>query len=252
MKYPKQKHLSVDEQPELVARFQKGEQVAIDKLVEENKAFVVSMAKKFSSNHLSLDELVNFGLAGIVLAAHKFDFTKGVGFLTYARHYIYSQIQQGIVVSTPCTITIPRQVYDSIIKIKNLTLDGLSDIEISKQLDIKLDKIPKLRGIGKGESMSGVVCENEGGTVLLEDILACDKNNIEQYFDCDILNEVENFLDEQGGIEKVIYSHYNGLFGYGEMTYKELGEITGKSIVTVMKLEKEISRKLIEKFGKEL
>jgi len=246
-------HLSASEQLDLVKRFQKGEQSAIATLVETNKAFVVSMAKKFNSNHLTLEELTNFGMAGIVMAAHKFDFTKGVGFLTYARHYIYSQIQQGIVASTPCTITIPKQVYDSVIKIKNLTLEGFSDEDISEKLDIKLDKIPKLRGIGKEESMSVVVGESDcGNTTLLEDILPCTKNNIEKYFDDDILDEVVTFLDEQGRVEKIIYSHYNGLFGYEEMTYKELGEITGKSIGTVMKIEKEITKKLVDKFRKEL
>jgi len=246
-------HLSASEQLDLVKRFQRGEQSAIATLVETNKAFVVSMAKKFNSNHLTLEELTNFGMAGIVMAAHKFDFTKGTIFLTYARHYIYSQIQHGIVTSTPTTVTIPRPVYDSIIKIKNLTLDGWGDIDISRMLDIKLDKIPKLRGVGKEESMSVVIGESDNGnTTLLEDILPCSKNNLEKYFDDDILDKVIEFLDEQGRVEKIIYSHYNGLFGYDEMTYRELGEITGKSIGTVMKIEKEITKKLVDKFRKEL
>lgn len=246
-------HLPVDEQLKLVERFQNGEEGAISILVSTNKPFVVSMAKKFNSKHLSLDELVNFGLAGVVIAAHKFDFDKGVNFLTYARHYIYSQIQQGIVTSTPCTITIPRRVYDSIIKIRNLTLDGYCDEEISKMLDIKIDKIPKLRGIGKEESMSVVVSEAEdGGCVHLEDLIPCEKNSVEKYFDSDILCEIGDFLDEQGRIEKIIYSHYNGLFGYEEMTYEELSEIVGKSIGTIMKIEKGITQKLINKFREEV
>lgn len=248
-----QQHLSASDQLDLVARFQRGESDVIATLVETNKPFVVTMAKKFTAKHLSLDELTHFGMAGIVHAAHKFDFNKGTNFLTYARHYIYSQIQQGIVTSTPCTITIPRQVYDSIIKIKNLTLEGYSDEEISKKLDIKEDKIPKLRGIEKEESMSNVIGSSESGDeAFLEDILPCNKNSIEAYFDDDVLDSVIDFLDSQGRVEKIVYCHYNGLFGYERMTYKDLSEVVGRSIGTIMKIEKDITKRLIEKFRGEL
>jgi RNA polymerase primary sigma factor len=237
-----------------VRRFQKGEEEPIAILAETNKAFVVTMAKKFKSEYLSLEELTNFGMIGIVLAAHKFDFEKGKNFLTYARHYIYSQIQKGIVVSTPCTVTIPRGVYDSMIKVRNLTLSGSSDLEISEILDIELDKIPKLRGIRmKEESLNSISYDDgESKETATEDFIACEESSVENYFDSDILGEVESFLDEQGRIEKIIYCHYHELFSYSKLNYRGLSEITGKSNVAVMKIEKEITKKLIKRFRKEL
>src|SRR5439155_711569 len=88
--------LTAEEEQELGARVQKGDQEAFRKLIESNLRFVVAMAKKYSRSGYPLHELINEGNMGLIEAASRFDPTRGVRFITYASWWIRQAILAAI------------------------------------------------------------------------------------------------------------------------------------------------------------
>src|SRR5512146_2377411 len=88
--------ISRDEEAHLARHIRKGEQEALDKLVRSNLRFVVSVAKKYQNQGVSLSDLINEGNLGLIRAAHKFDETKGIKFISYAVWWIRQAILQAL------------------------------------------------------------------------------------------------------------------------------------------------------------
>lgn len=88
----KEKRITQEEEVELARRIKKGDQIALEKLTKANLLFVVSVAKQYQHRGLSLPELINEGNLGMVIAAHKFDETRGFKFISFAVFWIRQQI----------------------------------------------------------------------------------------------------------------------------------------------------------------
>ena len=88
--------ISREEEAELARRIRTGDQDALDKLVRSNLRFVVSVAKKYQNQGVSLSDLINEGNLGLIRAAHKFDETKGIKFISYAVWWIRQAILQAL------------------------------------------------------------------------------------------------------------------------------------------------------------
>ena len=88
--------LTREEEYALAQRIREGEEEALDKLVRSNLRFVVSVAKKYQNQGVSLGDLINEGNLGLIRAAHKFDETRGIKFISYAVWWIRQAILQAL------------------------------------------------------------------------------------------------------------------------------------------------------------
>ena len=142
--------ISVDEEVELARRIKKGDQRALDKLTRANLRFVVSVAKQYQNQGLSLPDLINEGNLGLIKAAQKFDETRGFKFISYAVWWIRQSILQALAEQSRI-VRLPLNQVGSLNKIgKALSKFEQeherrpSAEELAKELDLPEDKKPSL------------------------------------------------------------------------------------------------------------
>ena len=92
--------LSTDEEVELAQRIRKGDRKALDKLTKANLRFVVSVAKQYQNQGLSLPDLINEGNLGLIKAAEKFDETRGFKFISLSFRLLPSRVVLSVCLST--------------------------------------------------------------------------------------------------------------------------------------------------------
>ena len=139
--------LSVDEEVELAQRIRKGDREALEKLTKANLRFVVSVAKQYQNQGLSLPDLINEGNLGLIKAAEKFDETRGFKFISYAVWWLRKSILQAIAEQSRI-VRLPLNQVGSVNKI-NRVLNRFeqenerrpSIEEIADKVDLPQDKI---------------------------------------------------------------------------------------------------------------
>lgn len=139
--------LSVDEEVELAQRIRQGDERALDRLVCANLRFVVSVAKQYQNQGLSLPDLINEGNVGLIKAAQKFDETRGFKFISYAVWWIRQSILQALAEQSRI-VRLPLNQVGSLNKINKAISKFEQDFqrkpsseELSEILDIDVDKI---------------------------------------------------------------------------------------------------------------
>ncbi len=171
--------ITVEEEVELARRIKKGDQDAIEKLTRANLRFVVSVAKQYQNQGLSLPDLINEGNLGLIKAAEKFDETRGFKFISYAVWWIRQSIMQAINEQSRI-VRLPLNQVSSLTKYKK-AISGFeqeyhrkpTDEELSKILEISEDKIKKTVKIsGRHVSVDAPFAEGEDNSLL--DVIAND------------------------------------------------------------------------------
>lgn len=162
--------LSADQEVELTKRIKKGDQHALDQLVRANLRFVVSVAKHYSNNGLSLNDLINEGNVGLLKAARRFDETKGFKFITFAVWWIRQSILAAIIENSRM-IRLPYNKFHSQKQIADKFQSFLqeyerepSNEELSELLGLKEDDIYWIQQSGnRMVSLDAPVDGDEGG-----------------------------------------------------------------------------------------
>lgn len=132
----KEKLISVDEEVELASRIREGDQEAFEKLVKSNLRFVVSVAKQYQNQGLSLPDLINEGNLGLLKAALRFDETRGFKFISYAVWWIRQSILQALA------------EYSRMVRLPYNQVDFLGKISKAKsRLEQKLQREPSFKEI---------------------------------------------------------------------------------------------------------
>ena len=139
--------ISVDEEVELAQRIRMGDQAALDKLVSANLRFVVSVAKQYQNQGLSLPDLIDEGNLGLIKAAQKFDETRGFKFISYAVWWIRQSILQALAEQARI-VRLPLNQVGSLNKISK-ALSRFEQIherrpsaeELAEELDVPVEKI---------------------------------------------------------------------------------------------------------------
>ena len=178
----KEPMITPDEEVELAQRIKLGDQIALDRLVRSNLRFVVSVAKQYQNQGLSLADLINEGNVGLIKAAQRFDETKGFKFISYAVWWIRQAILQAVAEQSRM-VRLPLNQVGMLSRVKK-TASYLEQLyqrkptikEIADELDMPEDKVETILKINAKEvSMDAPV--NDDDDLLFIDTVVPDDNN---------------------------------------------------------------------------
>ncbi len=239
-----------DEEVELAQRIRKGDQEALEKLTRANLRFVVSVAKQYQNQGLSLPDLINEGNLGLIKAAEKFDETRGFKFISYAVWWIRQSILQALAEQSRI-VRLPLNQVGSLNKI-NKALGKFeqeherqpSNEELSEMIDVPKDKISDTLRVGSRHvSVDAPFVEGEDNSLL--DVLPNDDSpSADRTLVNESLNtEIERALSTLTDREREIIKSFFGI-GCQEMTLEEIGERFGLTRERVRQIKEKAIRRL--------
>jgi RNA polymerase primary sigma factor len=225
--------LTPDEEVEYATRIQNNpnDKEALEKLVNANLRFVVSVAKQYQSTGIPLEDLISDGNIGLIKAAQKFDPTKGFKFISYAVWWIRQSIMASLG-ETSRMIRIPANKIAQIKQINEYRLElshklerEPSPMEIAQEYDVDLDLVIESQKISRGPvSMDAPIQEDEkssmGDLMVDNDIMKPDDNLETESLNSDIFDVVDKLPLK----ERIVITEYFGLFGSPQKSYVEIAE----------------------------
>jgi RNA polymerase primary sigma factor len=242
--------ISVEEEVELAQRIKKGDRKALEKLAKANLRFVVSVAKQYQNQGLSLPDLINEGNLGLIKAAEKFDETRGFKFISYAVWWIRQSILQAIAEQSRI-VRLPLNQVGSVNKI-NKILNRFeqenerrpSVEEIADKIDLPEDKIADaLKVTGKQVSVDAPFTEGEENSLL--DIIPntnapmADNELVKE----SLRNEIGRALQTLSERERNIIEAFFGI-NQPELTLEEIGDKFGLTRERVRQIKEKAIRRL--------
>ena len=210
--------ISVEEEVELAQRIRQGDQVALEKLTRANLRFVVSVAKQYQNQGLSLPDLINEGNLGLIKAARKFDETRGFKFISYAVWWIRQSILQALAEQSRI-VRLPLNQVGSLNKIGK----ALSKFEQENERRPSPEELADtLKVSGRHISVDAPFVEGEDNSLL--DVLTNDDSPMADAAlnQESLSNEVERALRQLHDREREILKMFFGI-GCQEMTLEEIG-----------------------------
>ena len=242
--------VSVEEEIELARKIKKGDVKALEKLTKANLRFVVSVAKQYQNQGLSLPDLINEGNLGLIKAAKKYDETRGLKFISYAVWWIRQSIMQAISEQSRI-VRVPINQMGVIHKMRKVVqqfeqeYQRLPSIdEIAEQIDLPKEKIVEIMSmITKKISMDAPISTNDDGNLL--DVLP-NKNSPsadEDLLEEGLKKEIERLLVSLSEREQIILRGYFGI-NQREMSLEEIGEQTGLTRERVRQLKEKAIKRL--------
>ncbi|MDD3080096.1 MAG: RNA polymerase sigma factor RpoD/SigA [Paludibacter sp.] len=243
--------ITVEEEVELAQRIRNGDRIALEKLTRANLRFVVSVAKQYQNQGLSLPDLINEGNLGLIKAAEKFDETRGFKFISYAVWWIRQSILQALAEQSRI-VRLPLNQVGSLNKI-NKAFSKFeqenerrpSPEELSEQLDIPVDKIADTMKVsGRHISVDAPFVEGEDNS-LLDVMVNDDSPNADRALINESLSkEIERVLAHTlSDRERDIVKKFFGI-GVPEMTLEEIGDEFGLTRERVRQIKEKAIRKL--------
>lgn len=246
----KEELITVEEEVELAQRIKKGDQAALEKLTRANLRFVVSVAKQYQNQGLSLPDLINEGNLGLIKAAEKFDETRGFKFISYAVWWIRQSILQALAEQSRI-VRLPLNQVGSLNKI-NKAFSKFeqenerkpSPEELAESLELPAEKVADtLRVSGRHISVDAPFVEGEDNS-LLDVLINSDSPNADRALMMESLaREIERALATLTERESDIIRMFFGI-GCQEMTLEEIGERFGLTRERVRQIKEKAIRRL--------
>lgn len=242
--------ITVEEEVELAQRIKKGDQEALEKLTKANLRFVVSVAKQYQNQGLSLPDLINEGNLGLIKAAEKFDETRGFKFISYAVWWIRQSILQALAEQSRI-VRLPLNQVGSLNKINKAFARfeqenerTPSPEELANVLDLPKEKVSDtLRVSGRHVSVDAPFSDGEDNN-LLDVLVNTDSPNADRGLINESLStEVERALATLTDRERDIIRYFFGI-GCPEMTLEEIGEKFGLTRERVRQIKEKVIRRL--------
>ncbi|MBP3712901.1 MAG: sigma-70 family RNA polymerase sigma factor [Bacteroidaceae bacterium] len=243
--------LPVEEEVELSQRIRKGDRRALDKLVRANLRFVVSVAKQYQNQGLSLPDLINEGNVGLIKAAEKFDETRGFKFISYAVWWIRQTILQALAEQSRI-VRLPLNQVSAVNKITKAMTKFEQEYErkpSADELAELVNELPEkisdsLRASGRHVSVDAPFIEGEENSLL--DVMTnpdspmADKGLVSE----SLSTEIDRALGVLNEREKQIIERSFGINNQPEMTLEEIGETFGLTRERVRQIREKAIRKL--------
>lgn len=242
--------LTTDQEVELAQRIRKGDKRALERLTKANLRFVVSVAKQYQNQGLSLPDLINEGNVGLIKAAEKFDETRGFKFISYAVWWIRQSILQAIAEQSRL-VRLPLNQVGSVNKITR-ELNKFeqeherkpSVDEIAERVDLPEDKIADaMKANSRHVSMDAPIADGEDSSMI--DFLAGDSSNTDKELAIESLKaEVSRILKLLTDKEQKVLRAFFGIDGSPEMTLDEIGEKYNLTRERVRQIKEKALRRL--------
>ena len=246
----KEELLSADEAVELAQRIRKGDKKALEKLTKSNLRFVVSVAKQYQNQGLSLPDLINEGNVGLIKAAEKYDETRGFKFISYAVWWIRQSILQAIAEQSRI-VRLPLNQLGSMNKINRMLTKFEQENErrpsvdeISEVIDIPEDKVDEAINVsGRQVSVDAPFVDGEDNSLL--DVLVnndapmADKQLVIESLQAEIMDALKMLTIRERNIITAFYG-----IGQPEMTLEEIGVKFGLTRERVRQIKEKAIRRL--------
>lgn len=242
--------LTTDQEVELAQRIRKGDKRALERLTKANLRFVVSVAKQYQNQGLSLPDLINEGNVGLIKAAEKFDETRGFKFISYAVWWIRQSILRAIAEQSRL-VRLPLNQVGSVNKITR-ELNKFeqeherkpSVDEIAERVDLPEDKIADaMKANSRHVSMDAPIADGEDSSMI--DFLSGDSSNTDRELAIESLKaEVSRILKLLTDKEQKVLRAFFGIDGSPEMTLDEIGEKYNLTRERVRQIKEKALRRL--------
>lgn len=242
--------ITVEEEVELAQAIRRGDRRALEKLTKANLRFVVSVAKQYQNQGLSLPDLINEGNIGLIKAAEKFDETRGFKFISYAVWWIRQSILQALAEQSRI-VRLPLNQVGTLNKI-NKALQKFeqengrrpSPEELALELDMPEEKVAEaLKVSGKHVSVDAPFVEGEDNSLLdvlvNEDTPNTDRILINESLSTEINRALSTLQEREADIIKLFFG-----IGCQEMTLEEIGDKFGLSRERVRQIKEKAIRRL--------
>ena len=246
----KEEMISAEEEVELAQRIKHGDQKALERLTKANLRFVVSVAKQYQNQGLSLPDLINEGNLGLLKAAERFDETRGFKFISYAVWWIRQSILQAIseqsrIVRLPLNqVGSVNKINREISKFEQVNERRPSLDEIAEKIDLPEEKIDEAMNInGRHVSVDAPFSDADDSSLLdvlvNEDVPTTDMPLVAE----SLKSEIQTALNVLSERERNVIECSYGI-DCPELTLEEIGEKFGLSRERVRQIKEKAIRKL--------
>ena len=251
--------VTAEEEADLARRIRQGDTAALERLTRANLRFVVSVAKQYQNQGLSLADLINEGNLGLIKAATRFDETRGFKFISYAVWWIRQSILQAIVDHSRI-VRLPLNKVGSYAKLQDARIKFVQTYErepnhqeLADELGLPIKEIRNmLRGSNKHISIDAPIGEEESETTML-DVMAGEESletDVEVMKDS-LKEQVQHGLAMLSPRELDVISCYYGLNGQKARTLEEIGDLFGLTRERVRQIKERALRRLRKSYHHE-
>ena len=226
----KEELLTAEEEVQLAQRIKSGDQVALDKLVRANLRFVVSVAKQYQNQGLSLQDLINEGNVGLVKAAQRFDETRGFKFISYAVWWIRQSILQAVAEQARI-IRLPMNQVGALAKVKKASALLEQKLqrrptakEVADSVDMAEDKVEQLLSLStRAMSTDAPIDEQDDDANFLDVFIQEDQTQTDAAVEQESASKaISHSLDMLSDKERTILCMYFGLGTPREYSLEEI------------------------------
>ena len=242
--------ISPESEVQLAQRIKAGDRIALEKLTKANLRFVVSVAKQYQNQGMSLPDLINEGNLGLIKAAEKFDETRGFKFISYAVWWIRQSILQALaeqarIVRLPLNqVGSLNKISKEFSKFEQENERRPSAEELADRLDLPVDKVvDSLKVSGRHISVDAPFVDGEDNSLL--DVLVNDDSPMADNLlvNESLSREIDRALSTLTDREKEIIQMFFGI-GMQEMTLEEIGDRFGLTRERVRQIKEKAIRRL--------